>query len=446
MRNVQALCLAGNALGSAGAAHIAAHLGTLTGLTSLDLSRNALTPAAIWALAPDLARCTALDRLSLAHNPLGVAADDSWAELRAAIGPNPVPNGPEYKYPGLTDFADVARDVALHMKKLGQSLHHLDLTGTGLCPISGRALALQLPKMAALVTLDISGNSMQFGRSKPQLASLSSLRALRLAAGPASRPSKGWWGFLSQLPTLEVRRLSHSPSRQSARLRPRGFRALVALACFFCWHVRRRLLLQVLDVHGFDMANFGRLSPHLTECTKLRVLLLGGGASAFCAPALAAALAPLTALELLNLNNSHLLEPSGDVQLAKTLNRLPALRAVSLSWGLHADEAGLPLTLNLPALSRLFALDISDTAEPWRADDAAPLARKLRRLPRLAVLNYSPAWVAAGAVAELHRAADGAMDGTNATRMGIRDLADVATSALLRGKPIRNALGAAAAK
>jgi hypothetical protein len=407
---LQVLYLAGNNLGSAGAALLACHLGLLSGLQSLDLSRNQLTPAATWVIAPDIARLPALLRLSLASNPLGVANAASWKVLRDTIGPNPHPGGPQYKYPAPTAYAEHARDVAMYMKMLGNTLEHLDLTSTGLCPISGRALALQLPRMTALKTLNITGNAMEFGRSKPNLTTLHNLCALRLASVVShslTRPRaesqpipRGWWSFLPQLSALAV-----------------------------------------LDLHGFDMASFPGLAPHLASCSALKVLILGGGERAFCAESLASALQSLTTLEFLNLNNSHLLEPTGEEALARTLNRLPNLRAISLSWGLFPDERGQPLVLNLAALSRAFALDLSDTLEEWGPAEARPLAKKLRRLPRLLVVNISHAWCDAGAVAALH-AEDKSLAKVAATRMSVRDLTDVAIGALLKGRAVLPAIGA----
>jgi Ran GTPase-activating protein (RanGAP) involved in mRNA processing and transport len=138
------LGLRGCGLGAAAAVALAPNLGALSALAALDLSHNALTPAALWVLAPDVARCAALQRLSLSHNPLGLADPDSWRELQEAIGPNPDPDGPPFAYPEPDAYAEHARDVAGHVRRLGHALEHLDLSCCGLCPISGRALALQV--------------------------------------------------------------------------------------------------------------------------------------------------------------------------------------------------------------------------------------------------------------------------------------------------------------
>jgi hypothetical protein len=272
-------------------------------------------------------------------------------------------------------------------------------------------------RLTCLRTLDLSGNELDFGRSKPALAPLTALASLRLAAaGPlplrlaavatralaaaAGPGARGWWAFLPQLSSLAM-----------------------------------------LDLHGLDMRAFPRLAPHLSHCTALRILLLGGGVHAYCAPALAAALAPLTRLEFLNVNNSHLLEPAGEAELAAALAKLPALGALSLSWNVHPDEAGMPLALNHKALPRIRALDLSDTAEVWQAGSARSLAKKLRRLPALEVVNLGRPWCEAGAVRALH-AAEPPLARIAATRMAVRELADVALGAHFKGRPILPALGA----
>jgi hypothetical protein len=235
---VQVLRLDKNPIGSGGAAHLAPYLGMLASLKSLNLSGAQLTPAAIWVLAPDIARCPVLTQLNLANNPLGKANVASWEELKTAIGPPPDPSAPPFAYPESTAYAEHARDVAYHMKRLASSLRHFDVSHCSLCPISGRALSFQLPSLTRLRTLNLSGNSMDFGRSKPSLSCLTNLQSLRLAAphldpapGKFRTPAEGvsapgWWSFLGQLTSLAA-----------------------------------------LDLYGVDMRSFARLQPHLEGLT-----------------------------------------------------------------------------------------------------------------------------------------------------------------------------------
>ena len=174
-------------------------------------------------------------------------------------------------------------------------------------------------------------------------------------------------------------------------------------------------------------------------------MALGGGEDAFAAAALAAALAPLSRLEFLHVNNSHLLEPAGEEALTAALARAPRLRALSLAWGLFDHEAGLPLTLNLEALSRVRALSVADTAAPWGARDARPLARRLRRLQRrLRIVNLPAAWCDAAAVSALH-AVEPALQRVAVSRVSAATLVDMAIAAAVGGRDILKALGVHAA-
>jgi hypothetical protein len=172
----------------------------------------------------------------------------------------------------------------------------------------------------------------------------------------------------------------------------------------------------------------------------LRVLALGGGERAYSAAALAKALSRLTALEVLSLNNSHLLEPSGEDKLTRTIYRLPRLRALSLSWGLFTDEAGLMLTLNNAALYRIRALNIADTAVRWDPALAPAYAKRLRRLNKLKVMNLAPEWCDDGAIAAMH-AAEPALKNVAVSRVPARVHLDLAMSAATSSKPVLEMLG-----
>jgi hypothetical protein len=148
----------------------------------------------------------------------------------------------------------------------------------------------------------------------------------------------------------------------------------------------------------------------------------------------------LTSLEVLSLNNSHLLEPAGEDRLTRAIYKLPRLLALSLSWGLFADEAGLLLTLNNTALCRILALNIAHTAMPWDPALAPAYAKRLRRLKKLKVVNLPPEWCDVGAIAAMH-AAEPALKNVAVSRVLASTYLDLVVSAASSSKAILELLG-----